>query len=628
MGSSCQSLDQAADLFRQGQIQAAIDHLRQLVRLRPGHLDALRRLGSLELIAGEPAHALVNLKAALELDPEHPRTLNNAGQAQLQLGSLPEAIDCFESAVRLSPDYALAHFNLGSALLASQRPLDALSCFTRALRIERNFAAAHAQAGRALLRLHRVAQALEHFERALALQPEHVDAWVGRAQALSDLERAPEALECCDRALALAADNALAHNTRGLLLTGLRDYRAALASFDAALAARPDDPDWHSNRGAVLRLLDRREEAIASYRAALALDPRHAQSHNNLGVVLQERHDLDSAILAYDRAIELHNDYGRAHLNRAYALLLKGDYARGWAEHERQYHDLAGKLEARTSHAAPVLPALEALEGRSILLHSEQGFGDTIQFCRYASLVGALGATVLLQVQPHLVDLLRSLDGIARVHAEGDPAPPCDHQCSLLRLPFLFQTTLSTIPARVPYLRPAPDKVAFWRDRLGERRRPRVGLAWSSGVRPNQAEGLRHRNIPLIELSAWKLPNIEFVSLQKGERAESELAQCIAGGWDGPAIVDHSARLRDFSDTAALIQNLDLVVTVDTAVAHLAGALAKPVWILNRFDTCWRWLLEGSHSPWYPSARLFRQVRPEDWAPVIAAVRGELAALP
>ena len=265
-----------------------------------------------------------------------------------------------------------------------------------------------------------------------------------------------------------------------------------------------------------------------------------------------------------------------------------------------------------------------------MLLHAEQGLGDTLQFCRYVKWVAERGARVILEVQEPLTALLSGLEGAAQVVARGDALPAFDYYCALMSLPLAFKTTLGSIPAEVPYVRTSPEKQRFWQDTLGEKSKRRVGLVWS-GFRANQPElwALNNRrNIPLAKFASLKHPDIEFYSLQKGQPAQSELADLLAQGWRGPHLIDWTHLLEDFSDTAALIEQMDLVISVDTSTAHLAGALGKPVWILNRFDSCWRWLRERADSPWYPSARLYRQERYGDWDGVLQKVARDLAALP
>jgi hypothetical protein len=283
--------------------------------------------------------------------------------------------------------------------------------------------------------------------------------------------------------------------------------------------------------------------------------------------------------------------------------------------------------EQRYSDRLPWL-GRECLIGKTIVLHGEQGLGDTLQFCRYVKRVADLGASVLLEVPSQLASLLKNLEGVSRLLVRGEPLPAFDYHCPLISLPLAFGTSLSTIPAQVPYIVADPVKTRFWSEKLGPWIQLRVGLVWSGGFRPDQPERGpvdKRRNMPLSTLAPLRNAGITFYSLQKGQPAESELAQLRAAGWPGPELVDFTALLHDFSDTAALVENLDLVISVDTSTAHLAGALAKPVWIMNRFDSCWRWLLNRTDSPWYPTARLYRQQRPEDWAEVVERIRLDLS---
>jgi hypothetical protein len=256
--------------------------------------------------------------------------------------------------------------------------------------------------------------------------------------------------------------------------------------------------------------------------------------------------------------------------------------------------------------------------------------GDSIQFCRFVTQVAALGANVILEVPKALYRLFLSLNGVAHLVVQGDPLPPFDCVCPLLCLPLALKITLGEVRMTVPYLCPRAERVTYWREKLGARTRPRVGLVWSGGLRPDQPELKavnERRNIPLTQLASLKHSGIEFYSLQKGQPAEGELAALRAARWDGPEILDHTQELADFEETAALIEQLDLVIAVDTSTAHLAGALGKPVWLLNRFDSCWRWLLERSDSPWYPSLRLYRQATRGDWEGVVRRVRTDLEEL-
>jgi tetratricopeptide (TPR) repeat protein len=382
----------------------------------------------------------------------------------------------------------------------------------------------------------------------------------------------------------------------------------------------------------VLKGLGQLASALASYDRGLAIQPESAAAHSNRGALLTELHEWNVALASCDLAIAIAPGYADAHFNRSLCLLLTGDWLRGWAGFEWRLQSSQAKKAGETprAFAAKRWDGQEPLAGKAILLHGEQGLGDTIQFVRYAKLVADLGTKVVLEVQPPLIGLLSGLDGISHLAAQGDSLPPYDLHCPLMSLPFAFGTTPATVPALIPYLKAPSKKVDEWSNRLGEKTKPRVGIVWSGGFRPNHPEQWLvngRRNIPLRMLTAWRHPGVEFYSLQKGEPAESELAQCIASHWDGPGVHDVASHLKDFTDTAALIENLDLTVTVDTSVAHLAAALGKPVWMLNRFDSCWRWLLDRSDSPWYPTMRLYRQEGPGDWEGVVKRVKTDLDTL-
>ena len=309
--------------------------------------------------------------------------------------------------------------------------------------------------------------------------------------------------------------------------------------------------------------------------------------------------------------------------------LLLGNYEEGWELHELRWKTDALKVVNR-SYQQPLWLGKESLIGKTILIWAEQGLGDTIQFCRYIKMVSDLGARVIFEVQEPLLQSLWKLEGVSELIPLGKQASNFDFHCPLLSLPLAFKTTVDTIPNRVPYINPDQKKIAYWKAKLGEKQNLRVGLVWSGGVRLNQPETLsvnQRRNIPLSALETLNLPNIDIYSLQKGSEAETELATLQSSRWDGPHIIDFTNELLDYSDTAALISNLDLVISVDTSVVHMTGAIGKPIWILNRFDTCWRWFVDRSDSPWYPTAKIFNQSSNGDWGSVVGNVRSKLIEL-
>jgi tetratricopeptide (TPR) repeat protein len=499
-------------------------------------------------------------------------------------GLLSEAEPLYRRALAAKPSEFDALHMLGVIALQQGRNAEALDLIRRALAVRPNSVWARSNLGLVLRALKRPGEAVASFERALALDPGDIDVLNNLSGTLFDLERYADALAASERALAIKSDCAEAFNNRGNALQEIGRLAQALASYDAALAIRPDFAEaWH-NRGGALQALNRHREAVASYERALVLSP----------------------------------DYADAQWNESLARLCLGDFATGFAKYEWRW---------RTSDADPARQALpqplwlgeEALHGKTILLHAEQGVGDCLQFVRYVPMVAGRGATVVLAVHRELKSLLAGFADA--VFAEGELLPPCDLRCPLASLPHAFRTTLATIPADVPYLRPDDARAARWKSSLAASRGLRVGLAWAGN--PAHKNDAR-RSIPFARLAPLLgIPDVQHVSLQTKLRdADREALQ------SAPPVINFATELVDFAETAALLANLDLIITVDTALAHLAGAMGKPTWILLPFSPDWRWLLDREDSPWYPTARLFRQPRIDDWESVIARVAAELRRFP
>lgn len=420
-----------------------------------------------------------------------------------------------------------------------------------------------------------------------------------------DLAQAEELIR---QSIELDGTQGLHHYHLGVVLQGQGAREAALASFRRALELDPHSADAHVGVGGVRYELGERDLAEDSFRRAIGLDPNHVKAHSNLGVALTARCLLEEAIHHFETATDLSPDHALAHWNNAIALLLSGDFETGWREYEWR---LQRPGSTPTEFSKPRWTG-DALAGRTILIHAEQGLGDAIQFCRYASTLVESGR-VLLAVQPSLKRLMASLQGVAGILVDQDPLPAFDVHCPLLSLPGLFETRLETIPADVPYLAAQPAAVQAFSDRLGPGDHLNVGLVWAGNPR---LQNDLNRSIPLERFrSLVEVPGARFVSLQKDKRAGDQELLASLGG-----IADLAPHLEDFADTAAAIEALDLVISVDTSVAHLAGALGKPVWLLLPFAPDWRWMLHREDSPWYPSMRLFRQTQARSWPEVLAAV--------
>jgi Tfp pilus assembly protein PilF len=474
---------------------------------------------------------------------------------------------------------------------------------------------AHFHRANALHALKRHDEALASYDRALALRPGLAIAHSNRGNVLQALSRFNEAMASYDRAIALRPRFALAHYNRGNALQDLKRFDDALASYDRALALRPDLAEALSNRGNVLQRLKRFDEAVASYDRAIAARPGFAEAFSNRGAALQELNRHHEALASYDGALNVLPDYADAHFNKALCMLALGDFDRGWQVHEWRWQ--TEQLRAsKHNFTQPLWLGQSDIAGKTIVLHSEQGFGDTIQFCRYVPMVAARGARVILEVQEPVRKLMTDLAGATQVIARGDPLPDFDTYCPLLSLPLAFGTRLATIPADVPYLHAASQDVADWDARLGPKSRPRIGLAWS-GLPTHKND--HNRSIRLSALLPLLDADATFVSLHKDVHAED--ARVLK---ERSELLFFGNEIKDFSDTAALIANLDLIISVDTSVVHLAGALAKPVWVLLPFMPDWRWLLDRNDSPWYPTARLYRQDDTHMWDSVIARVHAAL----
>jgi tetratricopeptide (TPR) repeat protein len=595
----------------------------QILATRPNHFDSRHLLGVVFLQRGNHIEALHHIDLALNVEPKNVFALNNRGVALQALKRFDEALASFARAVRLRPDYAEAHSNRANVLKTLGRLDQALASYDRALALQPDYAEAHSNRGDVLRELKRFDEALASCKRAIALRPNYAEAHSNRGNALYELKRYEEALASYDRALALRPDFAEAHSNRGNTLHDLHRFEEALASYDRALKLQPDFAEALGNRGSALQELRRFEEALTSYDRAIALRPDLAETHSNRGNALKELNRFDDALASYDRAVGLRPKLAEAHFNAALCLMLTGNLAEGWKRHEWRWQ--TDQLTAqRRNFAQPQWTGSEDIAGKTILLHAEQGLGDTLQFCRYVPLLAERAGRVILEVQKPLASLMRTLAGGAQIVGRDDPSPDFDLHCPLLSLPLAFDTQVETIPANTPYLFAAEAKRNAWRDRLGERGRPRIGIVWAGDPRkrlPNAHRIDRQRSIEFDRLApVLAVPGCEYYSLQKGEQAVAQLR----GSPLRHRVIDWTEDFNDFSDTAALIDNLDLIIAVDTSVAHLAGALGKPFWLINRYNTCWRWLLDRDDSPWYPTARLFRQDETRSFEPVIARVAAAL----
>lgn len=682
------TLDAAFALMRAGRPAQAAGACRRVLAREPGDFGARHLLGVALLMQGDAASAEREIAAAIAANPDVPGAYYNRGNALLALDRLEEAVDSFDAALARAPSMAEAmhnranalaglgriedaiagyrsaiaartslleaHLALGEALLHAGRSDEALPCFESVLSAAPRDAAALNGRGTALYRQGRLGEALQAYERAiaaapdapephdnrglvlqdlgrfrdaiamhdraLALDPRSGAACLHRAMARRELGEFDQALRDADRALALEPGSARALNGRAIVLNDLGRYEEALADYDAAIAADPAFADAHNNRGNVLYDMGRHAEALEALDRALELKPAFPEAMSNRGLVLNDTRRFDAALQAYDAAIALRPDSAETFKRRANLHLLLGDYAQGW-------RDLGTSLRharARRTDALAHIPYWEGepLAGRRILLSEPSGLGDTIQFWRFVPALLALGAEVAFQGPARMVRLLSSSGWPVRFLERPDPHERFDFRSELWSLPCVLDARLDALPANVPYLH-ADEQALARTAHLAQAGCFNIGISWQGNPARKIDAG---RSIPLAAFRALsQVPGVRLVSLQRNAGVEQLRGAGAELGIVDPG-EDFDAGGDAFLDTAALMTRLDLVVSSDTATAHLAGALGRPVWVALKWIPDWRWLLDRADSPWYPTARLFRQREAGDWDSVFAGMAEALQA--
>jgi Flp pilus assembly protein TadD len=509
-----------------------------------------------------------------------------------------------------------ALFELGTKKLSVRDYRGAEDLFREVLSVRPNMVEAHDRLGFCLRELGRFEDAVGHFRLSATLEPNSAQAHCNLGSALVAQGRLDEAVQSARSAIELKPRYAYAHRVLAHALWLQRDMHEALKHAHRAISLKRNDAESVNILGSILQDLGRIDDAMKCFRRCIALRPNFPVWYTNIGNALTALNRLDEAIAYHQKAQAIDSDFADAHFNEALVQLLAGNLRLGWEKYEWRWKrkEIAS---AKPNFPQPIWRGDQELNGRTILLHSEQGFGDTLQFVRYAPLVAARGAEVHLLVQRALKSLLSGFPGVKAVYAKDDPLPDFDFHCSLMSLPGAFSTELETIPDTVPYVRATEAKVRNWRSELASIEKLKIGVAWSGNP------AIKHdfkRSIPL-ELFRQILgaSECQFYVLQKDfKKTDATLVRTLEG------LCDLSPKLDDFSDTAAIMANLDLVISVDTSVAHLAGAMAKPAWILLWYSPEWRWLLGRDDSPWYPTVRLFRQEQIGDWESVLSRVRSEI----
>jgi tetratricopeptide (TPR) repeat protein len=602
---------------RDGRLDDAERGYRATLAAEPGHVDALHLLGVLRHQQGQHAEAADLVRRAADLRPHDAALQLNLGNALKALGQLDGAIERFRNALTLAPTFPMAHYNLGNAYAAAGRHEDAADAFRRSLRLQPADASSHNNLGNALHALGQHREAIASFERALELRPGHAGAHNNLGMALNALGRADEALSHFRAALESEPRFVAALFNLANTLDATGRHAEAIAAFEAVLELQPHLPPALFGLGNALAAAGQPAHALPRFERAVGLDPKFALAWLGLGTTHQALGSYPAALRAFDETLRLRPDLASAHMNRAVVRLTLGDFKRGLPEYEWRLADAAAAnlLTLPRWHGEP-------LGARTLLIHAEQGFGDTLQFVRLVERVAQRAARVVLEVQPQLLALIGPAAQQWRVEliAQGMPRPHADLQCPLLSLPLALGLDGDTIPSRTPYLAAPPAYRRKWRGSLGGHAKRKIGIAWSGRIQKQE-----NRAMPLAALEPlFALDGIDWIVLQP-DLADAERS-ALAAHPRARSIHPLDTRLGDFADTAAIIERLDAVVSIDTSIAHLAGALRKPLWLMLPFAADWRWFTGATHSPWYPEARLVRQPRPGAWQEVVEEVAAALRA--
>jgi tetratricopeptide (TPR) repeat protein len=630
-------------LIQQGRLDEAATLLQRSLQIQPDNAETHASLGNVLVHLKRYDEAIAAYREALRLNPDLFAAHFILAIALHDKSKLDEAEVHFRKALDLNPGYAPVYQNLGAVLLAKERLDEAAACFRQAIRLDRNLVDAHNNLGNVLARQDRLPEAVNCYLEALRLDPDKAEVHFNLALAQERQDRLDLAIQHHRQALRLNPHYPEVHINLGNVFARQGDTDAAIGCYQQALQANPNSAEVYNNLGLALQGKDKLNEAVACYEQALQKKPGWVAVLNNLGNVHWQEGRYDAAMACFEQALRSSPNSVEAHVNRARLNLLLGDWQAGWSEYQWRWQskDWPGRtLRQPRWNGGP-------LSGSTVLLLAEQGLGDTLQLIRYATLVKQCGAKVLLDCQPALARFLASVPGIDQMLAQGAPLPAFDVHTSLFSLPGIFETTLANVPAPVPYLFPDVEFTSHWRRIMSDVRSPisgvegsfssdtghrtsdtghvlRIGINWQG----NPAYGFdRRRSIPFSHfLRLVQVEHVQFISLQKGPGKKQLLDREDRFGVVELCEGTEEAS-RTFSDTAAVMQNLDLVISSDTAVVHLAGGLGIPVWIALPLVPDWRWLLEREDSPWYPSMRLFRQTRVGEWADVFERMAGELENL-
>ena len=531
--------------------------------------------------AGKYEQAAVGFEKLKNLYPLYPPVLNSLGIVYLQLGRSKEGCKLLEKSLEIDPKQHIAFLNLGVALRSQNKLLEALNVF----------------------------------EKALKFFPSSFEIFNNLGITLHSLTRYHEAISIYQKAIKIKSEIPDAFNNLGISQLALRQFEDAISTFKEALKLNPNNPEIINNLGFSLFKLNKFQESIDCYTQAISLNKLYADAYSNRGLSYQAIHKTNEALLDYDECIKLNPNHANNYWNKSLLKLLIGDFDEGWSLYEWRWKSFA-KTAVRY-FSKPLWLGQTSIKNKTIIIYGEQGYGDYIQFLRYIPLLKNLDAEIILEVRPALVELISSTHPELKIIESGNQLQRFDYQCPIMSLPLALKNHLNTIPNSTPYISVDPEKIKEWADDLGKKTITRIGLVWSGS---SEHQNDHNRSLSLEELSPILTLPFEFHSIQKEYRIHDlEILK-------QHPIKTHTEKLKNFSDTAALIDSLDLIISVDTSVAHLAGSLNKKVWIMLPSNPDWRWMLNRTDSPWYPSAKLFRQTTNGEWRDVVKKIAAELSA--
>lgn len=611
-------LQQAIQAFQGKNFDGADLILKRILQIESKNLPALHILGLIKVSQSSFREAADYLARAARINPNDASIQYNLAKVLSDMGNDKDALFHHKKTVALAPNNIEAWLNYGKTSSNLGCHEDALTCYGNALLLRPDYAEVLLNKSATLATLKRYEEAITFAELALAVNPNLAEAWSNKGIALRELKRFDEAISCFDKALDLKPDCLEALTSKGVVLHELKYFDEAIACYDKVLDYKPNYHETLTSKGAILYELKRFDEAIACYDEALGFKPDYHEALKNKGVILHELKRFNEAIACYDNALSHKSDCHEVTWNKSLSLLLLGDFENGLPLYESRWSSVElSEIAGRRFFDKPIWLGAEPLQGKTILLYGEQGLGDFIQFCRYIKLVADLGAKVVLETPPSLASLMVNLEGVSQIVIKGKDLPFFDYQCPLLSLPLAFNSNILSIPVESSYLTSDLYKTSRWQLKLGEKRKKRVGLVWSSvsGFREDYKRSLLLADF----VKALPAEGFEYICLQK------ELKECDKEFFASyQNIKFFGDELIDFSDTASLIDCVDLVVSTCTSIPHLSAALGKETWVLLSHLPDWRWLLDRESSPWYPSVKLYRQPAYDDWDGVLKKVKLDL----